>query len=128
MQDIQEKIRSLEFQVAKVKLEFERAITDTNTPLDVRWTVFMEAPGCLKNTSYSMCSEWDEYFCEDYVMYDGQYHVERHSFVNAAEVVIQAEENRDFWEDMENPWNFFDIDAAKEKILAANLLGAKYDW
>lgn len=128
MTDIQTKIRQMELNVASVKLHFEKAITDESIPLEVRWELFVNAPSYLKNTKFYMCSERDEYFGEDYVMYDGPYHVERHSFVVAAEVIESAEENKAYESDEGHVWNRFDIDEAKEKILAANLHGAKYDW
>ena len=128
MTDINTKIRQMELNVASVKLHFEKAITDENVPLEVRWDMFVNAPSYLKNTEYNMCSEWDEFFGKDYVMYDGEYHVERHSFVVAADVIECAEENKAYESDEGHVWNRFDIDEAKEKILAANLYGAKYDW
>ena len=132
MTDINVKIRQMELNVASIKLHFEKAITDKAVPLEVRWELFVNAPRYLKNTPYNMCSEWDEYFGKDYVMYDGQYHVERHSFVVAADVIENAEENRAYYEDFpeenDGPWSFFNIEEAKEKVLAANLYGAKYDW
>lgn len=128
MTDINVKIRQMELNVASVKLHFEKAITDENVPLEVRWDMFVNAPSYLKNTEYNMCSEWDEFFGKDYVMYDGEYHVEPHSFVVAANVIECAEENKAYESDEGHVWNRFDIDEAKEKILAANLYGAKYDW
>ena len=128
MTDIQTKIRQMELNVASVKLHFEKAITDENVPLEVRWDMFVNAPSYLKNTEYSMCSAWDEYFGKEYVMYDGQYHVERHSFVVAADVIESAEDNKADDEYEGRTWEYFDINEAKEKILAANLYGAKYDW
>lgn len=128
MTDINAKIRQMELNVASVKLHFEKAITDENVPLEVRWDMFVYAPQYLKNTVYNMCSEWDEYFGKEYVMYDGHYHVERHSFVVAADVIECAEDDKAYTEQEGGTWNFFDIDEAKEKILAANLHGAKYDW
>lgn len=131
MTDIQTKIRQMELNVASVKLHFEKAITDESIPLEVRWELFVNAPSYLKNTKFYMCSEWDEYFGEDYVMYDGPYHVERYSFVVAADVIENAEENKAYYEDFPkigNEWDYFDINEAKEKILVANLYGAKYDW
>lgn len=128
MTDIQTKIHQMELNVASVKLHFEKAITDQSVPLEVRWDMFVSAPSYLKNSRNYMCSEWDKYFGEDYVMYDGPYHVERYSFVVAAEVIESAEENKAYESDEGHVWNRFDIDEAKEKILAANLHGAKYDW
>lgn len=120
-----DQISQLEHNVSAVKKSFEAFITNRSISLETRWTVFVDAPNYLKNTAYSMCTEWGKYFGNDYVGYDEQYHAERYSFVNAAKVITSAEDNRDSYE---GTWNFFDIDKAKEKILAANLLGATYDW
>ncbi len=127
MTDIQTKIRQMELNVASVKLHFEKAITDETAPLEVRWEMFVRAPSYLKNTPYSMCSEWDKFFSEDYVMYGGQYHVNRNSFVVASEVIENAEENKAYYEDnpTERLADYFDINEAKEKIFVAN---PKYDW
>ena len=121
-----DQISQLEHSISTVKKSFEMFITNRDIPLEARWIVFVDAPDYLKNTEYSMCFEWCEYFGKDYVGYDCEYNVERHSFVNAAEVITNAEDSRDIYEG--TCWAFFDIDEAKEKILAANLLGSTYGW
>ena len=125
MYAIEHEIVVLNDTIARLKMHFESGIANRNIPLEDRWALFIKAPDYLKNVPDYMCSGWSRYFGPDYVGYDEQYHAERYRFINAAEVVAHAEDDKQCYE---GTWAFFDINEAKEKILADNLLGAQYDW
>lgn len=109
-----------------LKQELEQYITDRNIALEDRWDVWVDAPSALKNhESYIIHLKS---LPEDFIMYEGEYPVERHQTVNTSDIIECIKEGS--WDRVTGnpvPYNI-DINAVKEEIISLNLGSFVYDW
>lgn len=113
--------------VAFEKLLAERYFRDQSVPLDERWAAFVAAPDYLKNGKGNICSELDEYFGEDVVMFDGVFHADRYARYETSQVVELLEEEYSELDEVDLVERI-PLKVIKEKILHENFGFFEYDW
>lgn len=122
MQDVKARLTALNAEIKKVAVDFAIYIADTTQPLEERWAIWIDAPASLKNTDEFNGNPFD-WMPEDFVMYEGEFHVERGETVKLTRLLEVIE---DRIEDGEEDGIF--VDRFKESVLAANLLSFVYNW
>jgi len=119
LQLLQNGLAALATGVENVKKDFEAYISDKSVPLNTRWTLFVEAPAFMRNTS-----EYIEHFTtfNDHEVYEDW--INRGQVVSLLMTVEIMEESENF-DDNEGVKK---ISAFKEEILAKNLGAVTFDW
>lgn len=131
--EIKTYLASRQFDFSTLKEKFEAYIKDRAVPLDERWNAFKIADSNLKNDE-SWIVDFDS-LPEDFIMYDGPVHADRHQIIETIDIVHRVEElqglkkddygfgNRNHTEAMK-----VDLNHLKEEILEMNLECFQYDW
>lgn len=114
--------KDIEAAVFEAKTRLATHNIDKEIPLDVRWTVFVDAPEYLKETE-----PWTttlEGMPRDFIGYDGPIYAQRRETIYSSYVVDTLEEDLDE-EDFTEQVN---MEVLKEGILRRNLGSFTYDW
>lgn len=93
------------------KEAFEAYITDKSIPLDLRWSLWLDAPSELKNRDSCIP---DFQSLEEEFLYDGMFN--RYETVETVRILEMFTESAG------------DLEAFKEEILEQNLESFEYDW
>lgn len=110
-------------QIADLRVKFEAYIADQSIPLEDRWDAFVTAPQSLKDFDYYMPQF--KSLPEDFIMYDGPIHMDRHQTMDTDDLVDNVQVLKDCNYEC---YQGINIDALKEEILALNLGSFTYDW
>lgn len=129
-------IVSVNDQITNMKPVFAKFIADQEVPLKLRWLTFVKANDALKCHEL-YCTSFDA-LPDDFLIYEGPYHVERNQTYTTADLIQTIEDNIADNNDPENAefvdakekalYESIDVDALKEEILASNTGSFTYDW
>lgn len=97
-------------------------IADKSIPLDERFAVWEEAPVTMKE--HKTFTESFAGLPDDYVMYDGYVHADRHQTVTISDILEAAEGSYGEASQL-SPENLI---LFKEDVLAKNINSFVYDW
>jgi len=106
--------------IDNAKEQLIRFSSDKRIPLDKRWENFLQAPDYLKS-KLSYCTSF-EGLKDDFIMYDGEMHVERYETFDLGRLLDAVNDYRD------DPAVVIDYDAFREDILSKNFGSSNYDW
>lgn len=132
--NIPDKIKQINQDIEAVKQEYINYIHDESIPLSERWETFLLAPSSMKEFSSFTPSFMS--LPEDFIMYEGPYHMDKGETATTKRMVESIEEKI---EEVKDENSFYeehvieaikkvDIIALKEEILAMNLGSFCYDW
>ena len=108
--------------------KFKEYITYKDIPLNSRWNIFVKSPQFLKN--HDTCVPALDNLYEDFIMYDGPLHMDRHGEADAQDIYDAAinSNSRIQSGDFKHGKSLIDIDLLREEILQMNLGSFEYDW
>lgn len=122
-------------QIASMKQDFEKYISDKSVPFEERWLTFINAPSELKN--HENYGPNFSTMPNDFVMYDGPIHADRGHTINIKDMFQEIEDvlseiKEGTYEPIYNwhikSYNKLDVNALKEEILEKNIGSFDYDW